>query len=87
MINFTKNDDNKQFISIRCAADYMLVPLVVIGRHATAANIRYDTEEMVVEIPDGGFNFSLNRMRKLLPEATISTFCVDVNMETQRFYS
>lgn len=86
MITFSQADDNKQYISFRCPADYMVVPLVFIGRHATAANIRYDNDELIVEITEKGFGFPLNEIRRLVPDATITSFCVDMDLESQRCY-
>lgn len=92
MINLEKHDEGKQFISIRCASDYMAVPLAFFGLRLTAANIRYDAEEMLVEIPDSGFDwkedyFSLNEIRSCNPEATISIFAVDFDEPGNRYYS
>lgn len=85
MVKFELADDNKQFISVKCAAaEDVVIPLVYFGTHTRAANIRYSEHELVVEIPESGFGFPLCDLRAMVPGATVSTFCVDLNVENQR---
>ena len=87
MIRFSQADDNKQFISVKCAvAEDVVIPLVYFGTHTRAANIRYSENELVVEIPESGFGFPLRDLRAMVPGATVSTFCVDLDLASQRCY-
>lgn len=88
MIEFKTEDNNKQFVSVKCAAaEDIVIPLVYLGTHVRAANIRYNGKEVVVEIPAAGFGFPLRDLRAKIPGASISMFCVDLDNPAQRVYS
>ena len=90
MIKFSRNEDNKQFISIsiedgtdtKKIFDYIfgIYPIVCDYLH------KMDDEEILISLENGvAYGFSLNALRSTIAEvakANIYTFCVDMDEPT-----
>ena len=93
MIHFSKNDDNRQFIGINITdgTDTKKV-LGYISEHYPILNqilYKIDDEEIIFPLRnDIEYGFSLNALRTAVSDiakSTVSCFCVDLELPSQRF--
>lgn len=93
MIHFSKKDDNEQFISIVITdgTDPKKV-LGYISEHYPILNqilYKIDDEEIIFPLKnDIEYGFSLNALRTAVSDiakSTVSCFCVDLDLPSQRF--
>ena len=94
MIRFNKNNDDKQYISIR-VMDNKAAPEVynyLTGIHTSINNLPclIDNEEIAIELcGNSSVGFSLNDLRQQLKpifDVVINLICVDLSVDGQRVY-
>lgn len=94
MIEFSKKDENRQFISVhilsKVSPSNFLAQLKTVFSSLSNANTLTDQEELLIEIPETNqLGFSLSEFRRIVAsftEATVKCFTVDVEEEDQRNY-